>query len=184
MGGSILGMKAIYNFLNKKIRNKIYFVDNLDIKIKDKSAKPVNIIISKSGNTLETIVNSNLIIKKNKKNIFITEKKNSYLRELAIKLKAEIIDHNNFIGGRYSVLSEVGMLPSSLVGLDEKKFKQFNKLVNNKTFINTLMNNVANIYKLVIKKKYNSVILNYDKNSDDLFKWYQQLVAESLGLFI
>ena len=181
MGGSILGMKAIYNFLKKKIRNKIYFVDNLDIKIKDKSAKPVNIIISKSGNTLETIVNSNLIIKKNKKNIFITEKKNSYLRELAIKLKAEIIDHNNFIGGRYSVLSEVGMLPSSLVGLDEKKFKQFNKLVNNKTFINTLMNNVANIYKLVIKKKYNSVILNYDKNSDDLFRWYQQLVAESLG---
>ena len=181
MGGSILGMKAIYNFLNKKIRNKIYFVDNLDIKIKDKSAKPVNIIISKSGNTLETIANSNLIIKKNKKNIFITEKKNSYLRELAIKLKAEIVDHNNFIGGRYSVLSEVGMLPSSLVGLDEKKFKQFNKLVNNKTFINTLLNNVANIYKLVIKKKYNSVILNYDKNSDDLFKWYQQLVAESLG---
>ena len=181
MGGSILGMKAIYNFLNKKIRNKIYFVDNLDIKIKDKSAKPVNIIISKSGNTLETIANSNLIIKKNKKNIFITEKKNSYLRELAIKLKAEIVDHNNFIGGRYSVLSEVGMLPSSLVGLDEKKFKQFNKLVNNKTFINNLLNNVANIYKLVIKKKYNSVILNYDKNSDDLFKWYQQLVAESLG---
>ena len=181
MGGSILGMKAIYNFLKKKIRNKIYFVDNLDIKIKDKSAKPVNIIISKSGNTLETIVNSNLIIKKNKKNIFITEKKNSYLRELAIKLKAEIIDHNNFIGGRYSVLSEVGMLPSSLVGLDEKKFKQFNKLVNNKTFINTLLNNVANIYKLVIKKKYNSVILNYDKNSDNLFRWYQQLVAESLG---
>ena len=181
MGGSILGMKAIYNFLKKKIRNKIYFVDNLDIKIKDKSAKPVNIIISKSGNTLETIANSNLIIKKNKKNIFITEKKNSYLRELAIKLKAEIVDHNNFIGGRYSVLSEVGMLPSSLVGLDEKKFKQFNKLVNNKTFINTLLNNVANIYKLVIKKKYNSVILNYDKNSDDLFKWYQQLVAESLG---
>ena len=181
MGGSILGMKAIYNFLKKKIRNKIYFVDNLDIKIKDKSAKPLNIVISKSGNTLETIANSNLIIKKNKKNIFITEKKNSYLRELAIKLKAEIIDHNNFIGGRYSVLSEVGMLPSSLVGLDEKKFKQFNKLVNNKTFINTLMNNVANIYKLVIKKKYNSVILNYDKNSDDLFKWYQQLVAESLG---
>ena len=92
MGGSILGMKAIYNFLEKKIRNKIYFVDNLDIKIKDKSTKPVNIIISKSGNTLETIANSNLIIKKNKKNIFITEKKNSYLRELAIKLKAEIVD--------------------------------------------------------------------------------------------
>ena len=37
------------------------------------------------------------------------------------------------------------------------------------------------IYKLIKKKKFNSVILNYDPNSEDLFKWYQQLVSESLG---
>ena len=63
-------------------------------------------IISKSGNTLETIVNSNIFIKKRDKNILITENKKNILRELSRKLKAEIIDHNNYIGGRYSVLSE------------------------------------------------------------------------------
>ena len=57
-------------------------------------------------------------IKKKDKNIFITENKKSYLY-LAKKLKAEIIHHNNFIGGRYSVLSEVGMLPAELMGLNQ-----------------------------------------------------------------
>ena len=41
--------------------------------------------------------------------------------KFAKKLKAEIIHHNNFIGGRYSVLSEVGMLPAELMGLKCKK---------------------------------------------------------------
>ena len=39
---------------------------------------------------------------------------------LAQKLKSEVIHHNNFIGGRYSVLSETGMLPANLMGLNEK----------------------------------------------------------------
>ena len=76
----------------------------------------------------------NNLIKKNQKNIFITENNTSYLRMLANKMKAEVVDHNNFIGGRYSVLSEVGMLPASLVGLDEKKFKQLNNLIKKKIF--------------------------------------------------
>ena len=50
-----------------------------------------------------------------------------------------IVYHNNFIGGRYSVLSEVGMLPSSLVGLNSKKFKQFNNLVKKKNFITDIL---------------------------------------------
>ena len=72
------------------------------------------------------------------------------------------------------------MLPSSLIGLQEKKFKQFNSLVKNKKFINSLVLNTASIIYF-IKKKFNSIIINYDENSDDLFRWYQQLVAESLG---
>ena len=79
------------------------------------------------------------------------------------------------------MLSEVGMLPASLMGLNEKKFKKFDELIKNKKFVNSLILNVQNIYDLMKNKKYNSIILNYDKNSEDLFKWYQQLVAESLG---
>ena len=148
---------------------------------KEKKSNFLNIIISKSGNTLETISNTNNIVKKNQRNIFITENSNNYLRNLAYQLKAEIVDHNNFIGGRYSVLSEVGMLPCSLIGLKSNKFKQFNSLIKKNGFIDSLVSNVANILYFVKKKKNNSIILNYDENSDDLFKWYQQLVGESLG---
>ena len=130
MGGSILGTEAIYTFLKHKIKKTFFFVNNLKTNItKHKEGKILNLIVSKSGNTLETISNSNIFIDKNDKNIFITERKDSYLRNFANSLKAEIIDHNNFIGGRYSVLSEVGMLPIELAGLDPRKFKQLNFLV-------------------------------------------------------
>ena len=182
MGGSILGTKAIYSFLNSQIKKKIFFFDNLlPLLKKEKKSNFLNIIISKSGNTLETISNTNNIVKKSQRNIFITENSNNYLRNLANQLKAEIVDHNNFIGGRYSVLSEVGMLPCSLIGLKSNKFKQFNSLIKKKGFIDSLVSNVANILYFIKKKKNNSIILNYDENSDDLFRWYQQLVGESLG---
>ena len=182
MGGSILGAKSIYDFLKHKIKKKFYFNDNLQSKIKYSVKKNyANLIISKSGNTLETISNSNVIIKNNDKNIFITENRKSYLYLLAEKLKAEIVHHNNFIGGRYSVLSEVGMLPAELMGLSVIKFKQLNNLIKNKKFINSLIVNVNNTLFFLKQKKFNSIILNYDESSDSLFKWYQQLVAESLG---
>ena len=183
MGGSILGAKAIFNFLKIKTNKKFFFIDGFRSEDAKNIAgkKKLNIIISKSGNTLETIVNSNILINNKDKNIFITENKKSYINSLAQKLKSDIIHHNDYIGGRYSVLSEVGMLPAELMGLNVKKFKNYNLLVKNKNFINSLVNNVANILSLVKKKKFNSIILNYDQKSSDLFYWYQQLVAESLG---
>ena len=128
IGGSILGAKAIYNFLKKKIIKKFFFIDNFyNLELtKKRNNQILNLIISKSGNTLETIANANVLIKKNQSNIFITENKKSYLMDLANKLKSEVIHHNNLIGGRFSVLSEVGMLPAELMGLNEKKFKVFN----------------------------------------------------------
>ena len=183
MGGSILGSKAIFSFFLKKIKKNFYFIDNFELsKFNYKNRKKqLNLIVSKSGDTLETISSSNVIVSKSQKNIFITENKKSYLMNLAKKLKSEIVYHNHFIGGRYSVLSEVGMLPAQLMGLNPNKFRRFNFLINNKKFINALVQNVSNTLYLIKRKKFNSVILNYDDNSRDLFLWYQQLVAESLG---
>ena len=181
MGGSILGTQAIYSFLKFKIKKKFFFFNNLNSKINTKSnLKKANIIVSKSGNTLETILNSSFFLKSSK-NVIITEKKNSYLTRLAKKLKTEIIEHKNYIGGRYSVLSEVGMLPSELMGLDTKRFKKFNELIKNKKFINNLIDNTICIYKLIQKGVTNSVLLNYDESSHEFLKWYQQLTSESLG---
>ena len=182
MGGSSLGAKAIFDFLQKKIKKNFYFVDDLDVSIENKKDKNcLNLIVSKSGETLETIVNSNLIINKKDKNLVITENKDNYLHKLAKKLKAEVIHHNNFIGGRYSVLSETGMLPAELMGLKSKKFRQLNNLVKNKKYLNALISNVSSTIFFLKKKKYNSIIINYDKSSENLFFWYQQLIAESLG---
>ena len=182
MGGSTLGAQAIYDFLKPKIKKNFEFIDNLQpIRKKQDNKNYINFIISKSGNTIETIANSNILIKKKDKNIFITENKNNYLYLLAQKLKAEIIHHNNYIGGRYSVLSEVGMLPAEFMGLKTNNFKQLNNLIKNKNYLNCLISNVGSIIKFIKNKKYNSIIINYDENSETIFKWYQQLVAESLG---
>ena len=182
MGGSTLGSQTIYNFLEKKIKKNFWFEDNLQNNSKKINNKNlVNLVISKSGNTIETIVNSNILIKKENKNIFITENKKNYLYLLAQKLKAEIINHNNYIGGRYSVLSEVGMVPAELMGLKSENFRQLNLLIKNKKFTNSLIANVNSTLFFIKNKKYNSIIINYDKKSENLFKWYQQLVAESLG---
>ena len=180
MGGSTLGTQTIYQFLNEKIKKNFSFIDNLKIK-KNNKKKRVNLIISKSGNTIETIVNTNLLVKRNEKNIFITENKKSSLYLLAEKLKSDIIHHNNFIGGRYSVLSEVGMLPAELMGLNPKKFRCFNSLIKNKKFLNAMISNVNSTIHFAKNKKYNSIIINYDPKSENLFNWYQQLMAESLG---
>jgi len=183
MGGSILGAEAIYDFLKKKIKKKIIFVNNLNSNAGYFNVKNINLnlIISKSGNTLETIANANTLIKNKDSNIIITENKDSYLTNLASQLKAEIFEHKNYVGGRYSVLSEVGMLPAELMNLNESKFKQFNSLIKNKIFVNNLINNVAATLNLIKSGKYTSIILNYDEQSENLFKWYQQLIAESLG---
>ena len=182
LGGSTLGSQAIYQFLFKKIKKKFVFIDNLDPSFrKNTKTKNLNLIISKSGNTIETIANANILINKKDKNIFLTENRKSHLYLLAKKLKSEIVHHNNFIGGRYSVLSEVGMLPAELMNLNSSKFKQFNNLIKNKSFLKNLIANVAATLSLIQNKKYNSIIINYDNKSENLFKWYQQLVAESLG---
>ena len=181
MGGSSLGAEAVYSFLKKKITKNFSFVNNIDLSHdQNNKINQFNIIISKSGNTLETLTNLNY--QKVKKNsLFITENRKSYLRTLALKLKSEIIEHNNFIGGRYSVLSETGMIPAFFMGLKPNNFKRLDNLISSKKFINNLTYNVSSILSFHQMKKNNSIILNYDESSNNLFYWYQQLVAESLG---
>ena len=63
MGGSILGAEAIHQFLIKRVKKKFNFINNLEPKV-NAQKKSVNIIISKSGETLETISNLHVLQKK------------------------------------------------------------------------------------------------------------------------
>ena len=190
MGGSILGTKSIYSFLKKKIKKNVFFFDNLDPNLYFEYKKIKNlkdacfIVVSKSGNTIETITNLTFIFSETtlkNKLVVITELKNSTLVNMANKLNAEIIEHKNFIGGRYSVLSEAGMFPAALMNLDVNKFKNLSRLIRDKNFSNFLIDGVACIYTLNQQKVKNSIILNYDSQLRDLCLWSQQLTAESLG---
>ncbi len=190
IGGSILGTKSIYSFLEKKIKKKVFFFDNLDLNLnlKYKKIKNLNnscfIVAGKSGRTIETIINLGTIFSKSlfkNKLIIIAQSTDNALISIANKYNAEVIEHKEFISGRYSVLSETGMFPAALMGLNLMKFKNLNELIKNKNFVSTLIHNVASIYTLNSNGFNNSIILNYDSNLNDLGYWYQQLIAESLG---
>ena len=191
MGGSILGAEAIYNFFQKKIKRKFYFFNDinetkiLDFINNEKLTEVLFIIISKSGNTIETLANtfSLDIIKKNSKNIIIvSEKSNNYLFNLSKRLNLFFIEHKKFIGGRYSVLSETGIIPSYFMGTNIKKLRSnlLEVLKNkNRLFLRESFTYLTNIFN---SKKYNSLILlNYSPELEKFLFWCQQLIAESLG---
>ena len=192
MGGSILGVKAIFNFLEHKIKKKLYFFDNLnEFKIsnfnKNKHLRQMLfIIISKSGNTLETLTNFDIINKKkiNKNNIIVItdNKKNNILNKIIKKFNPYHVKHKTYIGGRFSVLSEVGMLPSFLMGLNIKNFKKNIMKSLKKFMINNLIKSTPQISQLYLSRKINSIILfNYSPELKNFTFWCQQLMAESLG---
>ena len=191
MGGSILGANAIYDFFRFTIKKKVYFFDDLDenklssLKKKEYLPKILFIIISKSGNTIETLSNTFAlnIIKKNSKNIIlISERKNNVLFSLSKKLNLFYIEHNPNIGGRYSVLSEVGIIPAYLMGININRLRsKISDCLNKKNKI-YLKKRTTNLVKILKSKKFNSLILlNYAPNLKKLLYWCQQLIAESLG---
>ena len=191
MGGSILGAEAIHNFLHLKIKKKIYFFNDLNVqkisnlKKKENLSKTLFIIISKSGNTIETLSNtfSLNIIKKNTRNIIlISEKRNNSLFLLSKKLGIFFIEHKNYIGGRYSVLSEVGLIPAYFMGLNIMKLRSRILDCLNKNNKSLLKDNSLKLAGLMNSKKFNNLIfLNYSPELEKFLFWCQQLIAESLG---
>ncbi len=191
MGGSILGAEAIYFFLRKKIKKKFIFLDNLDenkldlIKKNKKLNQILFIFISKSGNTIETLTNicALKILKKKSKNIIvITEKKQNQLYSLVKKMDLFHIEHRKYIGGRFSILSEVGMVPAYLMGVNINNFrKNLLKHFKDKNK-NYLKDSAMKLVKILNNKKLNNLVFfNYSPELDKFLYWSQQLIAESLG---
>ena len=191
MGGSILGSESIYQFLENKIKKKFYFFDDINVrkntlfKKKKELKKTLFLVISKSGKTVETISNflSLGILYKNSKNIIIiSEKSNNPLYEISKKYNLFYIEHKKTVGGRYSVLSEVGIVPAYLMGLNVIKLRTniLNYLKGKKKLI--LKDSVLKLTNLLKEKKINNLIfLNYIPELEKFLFWCQQLIAESLG---
>jgi len=191
MGGSILGTNAIHDFLKYKIKKKVTFFDDLNKEKINKFKKENNkknclfIIISKSGNTIETISNfvELQILKFNAKNIIIiTERKKNILSAISKKYNLPFIEHKDYVGGRFSVLSEVGIIPSYLMGVNVKKLRSNLKRYFKKEEKLFLKKSCIALSQIINKKKIKSLIfINYSPKLEKFLYWCQQLIAESLG---
>jgi len=199
IGGSSLGTKAIYEFMKtrKKLARKIHFIDSTDPNTILSICKSINLqssyffIISKSGTTIETLASYKYIlssikdIELKKNNFAIITDPNSSLQKYAENHDILFLNSSPDVGGRFSVLSEVGIVPLWFCGIDIKKLLNGAKSVKDNFFMKKL------IYKNILtkgsfysanQKKYNiNALFSYSDAFQSLNDWYVQLWGESLG---
>jgi glucose-6-phosphate isomerase len=195
VGGSSLGGKTL-TALNPQ--NKLEFLESIDPATVKNCLANIDfkntffLVISKSGETIETICQTLILLDEIKKSkiknfskqfLFVTESETNSLAKIAKKIGAEITAHPNKIGGRYSCFSIVGLLPALLAGLDAKKIRSGAKkmvedfLQNGDYVINSCAAQLC-LYELGFA---NNVIMPYIDNLKNFTDWYRQLWAESLG---
>ena len=193
IGGSSSGAKALSFFM----KDDISYFDNLDLEyfknffLKNNIRDYIFFIISKSGDTFETLALLNLLIIESKKikdyNIFdsmviITENKESILKSFSMKKNIKIVEHNPDIGGRFSILSETGMLPFVDLNLNvEDGSEKFVNLLNKDSDLSPTKN--AAIILTCINEMKLSIYCNliYNYRLKHFSYWFHQLHGESLG---
>ena len=195
-GGSNLGARALINILVDQPDNILFF-DNIDPLffqsqiLKLDFATTGFIVISKSGTTPETLSQLGTIVNiANEKNILntlynnmmvITEFKDSPLFNIAKKNNCLLLEHQDDIGGRYSVFSNVGMVPAIIAGLNVKKIHEGVVKVLNKNDFNNAFK-FAQMFKYSVANNFSSsVLMTYSDGLNYFGKWYLQLWAESIG---
>ena len=197
IGGSALGAKAIYSAIRKSSPRNLYIIDNIDPDFFHNFLKSINLedtcftVISKSGSTTETISQFLIILNELGKSfyeklIIITDPKKGGLREFAIKFNVLNFEIPENVGGRYSVLSPVGLVPLYFVDINIDDLingaKRSEKICSNPN----LFENPAYLagtlqYLSFLKNKNVSVLFAYSRYLEEFTEWFKQLWAESLG---
>jgi glucose-6-phosphate isomerase len=194
VGGSSLGGKTLSAL---KFQNRLEFLESIDPETvkncltKTDLKNTFFLVISKSGETIETICQTLIIIDAIKRAkisdfgsrfLFITESDINSLAKIAKKIGAPIVNHPQAIGGRYSCFSIVGLLPASLAGLEVKKIRAgARKILNNFLTKDDIVSSCAIQLALYEQGFTNNVIMPYIDNLKNFTDWYRQLWAESLG---
>jgi glucose-6-phosphate isomerase len=194
IGGSSLGAKAVYNFLKpaKKLKRKLIFFESTDpININELLRKididkTLFLIISKSGTTIETIsiYKYLLSLKSDIHATFITDH-DSKLESYAKEIDAKLFYVPKNVGGRFSVLSNVGLVPLALAGVDIKNLLEGARKIKNSFFENGYIKD--NILKKALFFAKNhmqyhiNVVFAYSEGLKYFVQWYVQLWGESLG---
>ena len=195
IGGSSLGAKAIYEFLKpvKQPTRKLYFFEStdplniMDLLSKIDLKKSHFLIISKSGTTVETISIFKYLYNKQSSAsnyTFITDE-NSALDKFAQEIGSKTFYLPANVGGRFSVLSVVGLLPLSLCGVDIKELLLGANRVK-ESFFNDGYIKESLLNKAIFYAKYHmtyniNCLFAYSETLRYFSEWYVQLWGESLG---
>ncbi len=202
-GGSSLGGKTCYALAegaNLPDQPQLHFMDNVDphsfsiLTRRIRAEQTAIIAISKSGNTAETLCQLHVlaewigIANAAKQLVIITEPGDNILRRTGMALGAAIYDHNPKIGGRFSVLSNVGMLPAMLCGLNAEQIRIGAAAVLNHALSTGNTADCPAAYGAALHialNKYSAVNQNvmmpYCDRLRNFASWWRQLWAESLG---
>lgn len=205
IGGSALGLIAIQEALIGPFSQKppqLFVVDNIDPDYMTGLAghldlkRTLFVVISKSGGTVEPMTLYSFfrqqLVDKKVKNlsdhfVFITDVKSGLLRKMGLEEGIPLFEVPAKVGGRFSVLSSVGLLPAALAGVDisglMKGAKAMRKRIKNKKGVDNPALALAAIqYLLDIKKKKTmTVMMPYSHYLFRCGDWYRQLLAESIG---
>ncbi len=191
LGGSSLGTRVIREVFNA---NNVFFVDNVDALVFETLIDELGDLkdvawafISKSGTTIESLCALELLDQVYKdeglhlptNSIVISETKSSSLTDWARKYKVPECEIPVDVGGRFSVLSPVGMFPAAFMGLDLEKFRVGAKraLLDTATVTQTM----AQVVQSYGREEWITLLWSYNSRMKDFGGWYAQLWAESLG---
>ena len=200
IGGSSLGAEAVLDALFYRVNGNYLVFDNVDPMKFDKLVRKIDfknaciVVISKSGSTLETVANFLLlyglfknVLKEDIRDriVIITDPEKGPLRKLGVELGIKCFDIPRNVGGRFSVLSPVGIFPFYFVGLDvgsllagaRKAIPDPNCIdIHHPAFMLS-----AVYYSLYTRGKSMNVYMTYMECMEKFVDWFRQLWAESLG---
>ena len=205
IGGSALGTTTLENSLRNQQgcstgSPQLIVLDNIDPDFISEAEEVIDlastlfIVVSKSGGTIETlsqyfyfrqkIEQANL--KHNDHFLFITDPNQGLLREIANQDQVTTFSIPENVGGRFSVLTPVSLVPAALIGLDIEELisgaKEGRHSFNETDPTLNIPAQVAEIqYKLYQKGKIMNVMMPYSTKLSPITAWYAQLLAESIG---
>lgn len=195
IGGSSLGAKAVYEFLKpvEKLTRKLYFFESTDpiniqnLLTKIDLDKTHFLVISKSGTTVETFAIYKYILtlqKDPESYTFITDPGSS-LEQYANSIKAKTLHLPENVGGRFSVLSVVGLVPLALCDIDIKALllgaNSVRKSFFEQGYLQDILLKKSLFYALNHAKYHINCIFAYSESLKYFCEWYVQLWGESLG---
>ncbi len=213
IGGSALGMSAVktalaHPFHNLRSRAKrkgvprLFVLDNIDpdfvnacFEVADPKKTLFN-VISKSGGTAETMAQFQIVMKllgkkvgdQAKEHVVVTtDPKNGVLRRIVRDHGFRSLPVPEGVGGRFSVLSPVGLFPAALLGVDIRELLAGAARMDEKLRATDARQNMAAViaathHALDVKRgKRMHVMMGYGSRTKDLCDWYRQLLAESIG---